>query len=72
MEQKRNILGSQIRKIRYSKGVTQDQLAAKCQIIGYEISRATLSKIEAQIRCITDKEIVAIAKALKVKVEDLF
>ena len=36
------------------------------------MSRSTLAKIETQIRCVTDVELLALAKALKVKMKDLF
>jgi len=72
MEQsKKNIVGPRIRQIRVSMGLTQEELAAKCQRAGYDISRATLSKIEAQLRCVNDEEVLILAKILKVSVGDL-
>jgi len=47
-------------------------LAAKCGVLGWDISRGTLAKIEAQVRKVTDTELVLLAKALKVKVGELF
>ncbi|UCG19499.1 MAG: helix-turn-helix transcriptional regulator, partial [Thiotrichales bacterium] len=44
----------------------------KCQLVGFQVSRGTLAKIEAQIRCVTDHEVVLLAKALNVPVEKLF
>jgi transcriptional regulator with XRE-family HTH domain len=67
-----NIVGPQIRKIRYQMGLTQEMLAARCTVRGLELSRATMSKIEAQLRCVTDKELLAISKALGTGVETLF
>lgn len=43
-------------------------LAARCSVRGLELSRSTLAKIEAQLRCITDEELVTIAGALGVNV----
>ncbi|HUZ07928.1 MAG TPA: hypothetical protein VMV89_10630 [Candidatus Paceibacterota bacterium] len=43
--------------------------AARCSIQGWDLSRATLSKIEAQLRCVTDAELVILANALKVNVD---
>ena len=70
-KQPRNLVGPQIRRIRSQQGLTQEELAAKCQVLGHDISRSTLAKIEAQIRCATDYDIVAVAKALKVEVTKL-
>lgn len=52
--------------------MTQDQLAAKCQLKGLDIGRATLAQIEARIRCVKDRELFLIAKVLRVKTDDLF
>lgn len=67
-----NIVGSQIRKLRDEAGLTQEMLAARCEVLGGNISRGTLAKIEAQIRCVTDQELLVIAEGLKVKMKALF
>lgn len=67
-----NVVGPQIRKRRYELGLTQERLAAKCQLRGWDISRATLSQIEAQIRCVTDSELLLLSQVLKIALEDLF
>ena len=73
MEQRsKNAVGVQIRKLRDAKGWTQEVLAARCAVAGYEISRGTLAKIEAQIRGISDVEMFVIAKVLAVTIPDLF
>ena len=63
-----NIVGPQVRKLRDQRGLTQEMLAARCSVLGLELSRASLSKIEAQLRCVTDAELVVLAKALRVDV----
>ncbi len=67
-----NIIGPQIRNLREQKGMTQDQLAARCNIVGLNISRSTLAKIESKIRRVTDFEVALLAKALKVDVGELY
>ena len=67
-----NIVGPQIRKLRYQQGVTQEAFAARCGVLGWDLSRATLSKIEARLRCVTDAELEILAKALKVDIAALF
>jgi transcriptional regulator with XRE-family HTH domain len=52
--------------------MTQEVLSARCGVAGYEISRGTLAKIEAQIRGVTDLELFVIARVLRVGIEDLF
>jgi transcriptional regulator with XRE-family HTH domain len=67
-----NVIGPQVRKIRESKNLTQEELAARCNVLGWNISRGTLAKIESQVRGVTDFEVVLLAKALKVKLNDLY
>jgi len=47
-------------------------LSARCTHAGWDIGENTISKIEAQLRCVKDSEMVYLAKALKVKEQDLF
>jgi transcriptional regulator with XRE-family HTH domain len=67
-----NIVGPQIRKRRNQLGLTQEQFAARCQLNGLDISRGTLSQIEAQLRCVTDDELLPLARALEVSTDSLF
>ncbi len=67
-----NIIGPIVRKIRYGKGWTQAMLSARCSRAGWDIGENTISKIEAQLRCVTDGEIVFLAQALKVEEQELF
>ncbi len=67
-----NIIGPQIRELREQKEMTQEQLAARCNIVGLNISRSTLAKIESKVRRVTDSEVVLLAKALKVNVGELY
>jgi transcriptional regulator with XRE-family HTH domain len=57
-----------VRKLRNAADMSQAQLAAQCQILGWEISRETLAKIESQIRWVADFELLCLATALNVKV----
>lgn len=49
--------------------ITQTDLIARLQLSGILIDQSTLSKIENQQRPVTDIEVVALAKALKVSTE---
>ncbi len=72
MKANRNVIGPQVRKARFEKEIRQEDLAAKCGVLGWDISRGTLAKIEAEIRCVTDEELWILAKALGVKLESLY
>ena len=67
-----NIVGPQIRKRRVQLDLTQEELATRCQLHGLDISRGTLSQIEAQLRCVTNDELLALARILKVSTNSLF
>jgi transcriptional regulator with XRE-family HTH domain len=67
-----NDVGAQIQKRRYELGLTQEEFAARCQRNGLDISRGTISQIEAQIRCVKDSELYLMAKALEVSTDSLF
>jgi len=67
-----NIVGPQVRKLRCQQGMTQEALAARCGVLGWDLSRATLSKIEAQLRCVTDGELDFLARALRVEIPALY
>lgn len=66
-----NVVGTNITKIRLEKGLKQKELLAKLQSEGMEITGSCLSKIEGQTKMVTDKDLLIIAKALGVKLEDL-
>ncbi|ATI47659.1 TPA: helix-turn-helix transcriptional regulator [Vibrio parahaemolyticus] len=67
-----NVVGAQVRKLRKEQKLTQEQLSARCNVIGLDISRGTLAKIEAGVRQVIDMEIVQLAIALKVDESALF
>lgn len=67
-----NIIGKNVRLTRERNGWTQEQLAAKCNLVDWEISRATLAKIESNVRRITDIEVKKLSIALNISIEELF
>lgn len=71
-KQPANLVGKEIQKRRYALGLTQEQFSAHCQLHGLDISRATLSQIEAQVRCVSDSELLKLATILDVATDELF
>ena len=67
-----NVIGPQIKHLREQNQMTQADLTAQCNIIGWNISRSTLAKIESQVRRVTDSEVELMAKALKVDISKLY
>ena len=68
----KNLVGPQVRKLRYQRGWKQKELAAKLQILGWDIERGSVSKIEAQLVWVGDFEMFYLAGALQVEVNALF
>ncbi len=72
IEAPRNVIGLQVRRVRRQQRLTQPALAARCQVLGYDLSRESLSKIEARLRSVSDAEVLLLAEALKVPYALLF
>lgn len=71
MRHPRNIAGPVARRLREQHGLTQPLLVARLNRLGWDISRETYAKVEAQIRWLADFELVWLARALDVPVGDL-
>ena len=67
-----NVVGPQIRKVRGKLGLTQERLAAQCQLAGLDISRSTLGQIEARLRYVTDEELIVLASLLGLTADQLY
>ncbi len=65
------MIGPMLRSLREAEGLTQAELAARLQLSGWDISRETLAKVESQVRCVTDRELVRFAEALEVDPSEL-
>ena len=65
-----NLIGERVKQARgiLQPAVTQEQLSRKLAKLGVSIDRAGIAKIESGIRGVLDFELVALAKALGVKV----
>ncbi len=65
-------LGSNIRNLRISKNLTQEQLSAKLQVNGCDITRSALAKIEAGQRHIYPDEMKLLKEILDISYDELF
>ena len=68
---KLNVIGTRLRQLRMESGLTQEQLAAKCGVLGWDVSSGTLAKVETHLRSTFDCELIILAKALRVTVNEL-
>lgn len=67
-----NIVGPQIRKLRYNKGWSQSKLATELYMQGLEVQREFVAQVEGQTHCVKDKDLFYFAAALNVPFSDLF
>lgn len=64
--------GAHIRELRKAAHLTQEQVAAKLQLRGYDISRSIYSQIECGIHNIRVDELIALKQIFDVTYEDFF
>lgn len=65
-------MGSNLARLRQEKGLTQEQLAARLQVQGCDLTRSALAKIEVGQRHLYPDEIKALTEVLAVSYEQLF
>lgn len=66
-----NICGKNIAKLRLEMKISQRALAAKMQLVGIDIDKNAIQRIECGKRFVTDIEIAAFAKVFAVAYKDL-
>ena len=60
-----NLCGVNVRRLREALGLTQDQLAARLQVIGLPLTQRAVSRIETGERVVADYELKLLADALE-------
>ena len=67
-----NICGENIARFRKEIKLSQRQLADKLQLVGLDLDKNAVQRIEAGKRFVTDIELLAISKALNKTLNELF
>jgi transcriptional regulator with XRE-family HTH domain len=65
----RNLVGARVEEARKDLGMKQKELLAQLQVNGVDMNASGLSKLEGQIRSVSDIELIALSKILGVSVE---
>ena len=65
-------VGANIRRLREQADITQEQLSARLQVNGCDITRSALAKIEVGQRHLYPDEIILLKKLLGVSYDDIF
>lgn len=66
-----NTSGDKVRKARQRAGLSQEQLAAKIQLAGLNISQKAISRIETGDRVVADYELAFLAASLEISIYHL-
>ncbi len=66
-----NICGKNISKFRNKLGISQRELADKLQLVGIDIDKNAIQRIECGKRFVTDIEIVGFSKIFNITLEKL-
>jgi len=71
MDKRKNVVGPKIREARLAEKppATQQDISARLDVLGITLSASSIGKIENGTRPVTDLQIIAFAKALKVTPE---
>jgi ribosome-binding protein aMBF1 (putative translation factor) len=67
-----NLVGPQVRKLRYNRGWSQADLAIQLQLKGLDIAREVVAQIEGQTHCVKDKYLPYFASVFKIELVQLF
>ncbi|MBQ8555629.1 MAG: helix-turn-helix transcriptional regulator [Clostridia bacterium] len=68
---KSNLCGPRIRMERERQGLTQEQLAARLQVVDIQLNQKAISRIENGERLVADFELKMLAQVLCVTAEQL-
>ncbi|MBO5360405.1 MAG: helix-turn-helix transcriptional regulator [Clostridia bacterium] len=66
-----NICGKNIAKLRIELKISQRELADRMQLVGIDIDKNAIQRIECGKRFVTDIEIIAFAKIFNVSFDEL-
>ncbi|MBQ8739241.1 MAG: helix-turn-helix transcriptional regulator [Clostridia bacterium] len=69
--EKVNLIGNNVKKYRKKRHISQQTLSNLLELMGVYVCRGSISRIEDRSRTVTDIELFAIAKALRVEISDL-
>ncbi len=67
-----NMIGDKVRQLRIERGLSQQALSNKLELIAIYICRGSISRIEDKQRTVTDIELFGLARVLEVSISDLF
>ncbi|MBQ7308110.1 MAG: helix-turn-helix transcriptional regulator [Clostridia bacterium] len=70
-DNKNNICGKNVSKFRIELKISQRELADKLQLIGLDVDKNAIQRIESGQRFVTDIELVSLSKVFKKTYDEL-
>lgn len=67
----KNLIADRLRQLREERGFSQRKLAMEFQLMGLDIDRNVITRIETKQRYVTDIELCAIMKVFQISSEEL-
>ena len=67
-----NMIGARVRQLRMERGLSQQKLSDKLEVLAIYICRGSVSRIEDKRRTVTDIELYGLSQVLGVPIESLF
>lgn len=67
----KNLIGTEVRRLRFQRDWSQERLAEECQDIGWNVTRGHIAKIESGAVCVSDADHLMLATVFDVGMEDL-
>ncbi len=64
----KNLIGARVELARKKHGMKQKELLAQLQVRGVDLNASGLSKLEGQVRSVSDFELLALSRILNVSV----
>ena len=66
-----NVCGKNISKFRTELKISQRELADRLQLVGIDVDKNAIQRIECGKRFVTDIEVIAFAKVFNISLEEL-
>ena len=68
----KNMIGGRVRQLRMERGLSQQKLSDRLEVLAIYICRGSISRLEDRQRTVTDIELYGLAQVLGVSIESLF
>ena len=68
---KNNICGVNVARFRMDMKISQRELADRLQIVGLDVDKNAIQRIEAGLRFVTDIELIALSNVLEKSIDEL-